>query len=43
METQKIVNLLSGTDNEKSKFATKKQYVIGSGSKGNNEEKKKNT
>ena len=39
METQTIVNLLSGTDNEKSKLATKKWYVIGSESKGNNEEK----
>ena len=35
METQKIVNLLNGSDNENSKFATKKWYVIGSESKGN--------
>ena len=34
METQKIVNLLNGTDNENSKFATKKWYVIDSESKG---------
>ena len=34
METQKIVNLLNGTDNENSKFATKKWYVIDSKSKG---------
>ena len=30
METQKIVNLLNGTDNENSKFATKKWYIIDS-------------
>ena len=35
METQKIVNLLSGTDNENSKFATKKWYIIDSEAKGN--------
>ena len=35
METQKIVNLLNGSDNENSKFATKKWYVIYSESKGN--------
>ena len=35
METQKIVNLLNDTDNENSKFATKKWYVIDSESKGN--------
>ena len=35
METQKIVNLLNGSDNENSKFATKKCYVIDSESKGN--------
>ena len=34
METQKIVNLLNGTDNENSKFATKKWYVIDKESKG---------
>ena len=28
METQKIVNLLNGSDNENSKFTTKKWYVI---------------
>ena len=35
MEAQKIVNLLNNTDNENSKFATKKWYVIDSESKGN--------
>ena len=30
METQNIVNLLNGSDNENSKFATKKWYVIDS-------------
>ena len=35
METQKIVNLLNGSDNESSKFATKKWYIIDSESKGN--------
>ena len=34
METQKIVNLLNGSDNENSKFATKKWYIIDSESKG---------
>ena len=28
METQKIVNLLNNTENEYSKFATKKSYII---------------
>ena len=28
METQKIVNLLNDSDNESSKFATKKWYII---------------
>ena len=28
METQKIINLLNDLSNEKSKFATKKWYVI---------------
>ena len=28
METQKIVNLLNETDNESSRFATRKWYVI---------------
>ena len=36
METQKTVNLLNGSDNENfSRFATKKWYVIDSESKGN--------
>ena len=35
METQEIVNLLNGSDNENPKFATKKWYVIDSESKGN--------
>ena len=35
METQKIVNLLNNTENEYSKFATKKWYIIDSQSKGN--------
>ena len=35
METQKIVNLLNGSDNENSKYATKKWYVIDKESKGN--------
>ena len=35
METQKLVNLLNGSDNEYSKFATKKWYIIDSESKGN--------
>ena len=35
METQKIVNLLNGSDNEYAKFATKKWYVIDSESSGN--------
>ena len=35
METQKIINLLNGSNNENSKFATKKWYVIDSESKGN--------
>ena len=35
METQIIVNLLNGSDNENSKFATKKWYVIDSESNGN--------
>ena len=34
METQKIVDLLNGTDNENSKFATRKWYVTDSESKG---------
>ena len=35
MEREKIVNLLNGSENENSKFATKKWYVIDSESKGN--------
>ena len=34
METQKIVDLLNSTENEYSKFASKKWYVIDSESKG---------
>ena len=37
METQKIVNLLNGFDNENSKFATKKWYIIDNNSKSNYE------
>ena len=35
METQTIVNLLNGSDNDNSKFATKKWYIIDSKSNGN--------
>ena len=35
METQKIVNLLNGSDNDNSRFATKKWYIIDSEYKGN--------
>ena len=35
METQKIINLLSSSESEYSKFATKEFYVIDSESKGN--------
>ena len=28
METQKIINLLNGTDKDNSKFATKKWYIL---------------
>ena len=35
METQKIINLLNNTENEYTKFATKKWYVIDSESKDN--------
>ena len=35
MKTQKIVNLLNGSDNANSKFATKKWHVIDSESNGN--------
>ena len=34
METQKIVNLLNGSENDNSKFATKKWYIIDSESNG---------
>ena len=35
METQKVVNLLNNSENEYSRFLTKKWYVIDSESKGN--------
>ena len=35
METQKIVNLLNGSENDNSKFATKKWYIIDSESNAN--------
>ena len=35
MEAQKIVNLLNSSENEYSKFTTKKCYIIESESKGN--------
>ena len=35
METLKIANLLSGSDNENSKFATIKWYIIDTEAKGN--------
>ena len=35
MKTQKIINLLNNTENEYSRFATKKWYIIDSESKGN--------
>ena len=35
METQKIINLWNVSDNENSKFATKKWYVIDDESNGN--------
>ena len=35
METQKIINLLNGSENHNSKFATKKWYIIDSESNGN--------
>ena len=35
METQKIVNLLNGSDNDNSRFATKEWYITDSESKGN--------
>ena len=35
METKKIVNLLNGSENVNSKFATKNWYIIDSESNGN--------
>ena len=35
METQKILNLLNGSDNDNSKFASKKWCIIDSEAKGN--------
>ena len=35
METEKIVNLLNGSGNENSRFATKKWQIIDSESNGN--------
>ena len=35
MEAQNIINLLNNTENESSKFATKKWYIIDSEPKGN--------
>ena len=35
METRKIVNLLNGSDNDNSKFSTKRWYIIDSESKSN--------
>ena len=35
METEKIINLWNSSDNENSKFATKKWYIIDSESNGN--------
>ena len=35
METQKIVSLLNGSENDNSKFATKKWSIIDSESNGN--------
>ena len=35
METQKTVNSLNSSDNENSKFTTKKWYIIDSESEGN--------
>ena len=36
METQKIVNLLNNSDNESSKFATRKWYIINDQNHGQN-------
>ena len=35
MEKQKVINLLNGSDNKNSKFATKKWYIIDNESNGN--------
>ena len=35
METQKIINLLNGSDNENSKFATQRWYIIDNEANGN--------
>ena len=35
MEIQKIINLLNSSDNENSKFATTKWYIIDNESRGN--------
>ena len=35
METQKIINFLNSSDNENSKFTTKKWYIIDNESEGN--------
>ena len=35
METQNILNLLNDSNNENSKFATKRWYIIDSEAKGN--------
>ena len=39
METQNTLNLLNSSENEHSKFTTKKWYIIDSESKGNNSHK----
>ena len=36
METQKIVNLLNDSENESSKFATRKWYIINDQNNGQN-------
>ena len=40
METQKIVNLLNDSNNESSKFATRKWYIINDQNNGQYEEMK---
>ena len=42
METQKIINLLNGSDNESSKFATRKWYIINDQNNGQYGRGKKN-